>query len=155
MHPDLFSLITSPTVSWNYHILISARSGWFFRLGLSPVRGRVLQSPLHRHLIEGDRLSILHLDGRRQEGESVGVGRSSRQRDQGRGWPLLQLGFIQAEREKMRVSYGCWWDLNVGEMLTEIVLEAKISNNFLSSYQWIYVESLQVKRHWRAERNWG
>lgn len=32
MHPDLFSLITLPTVSWNYHILISARSGWFFRL---------------------------------------------------------------------------------------------------------------------------
>lgn len=61
----------------------------------SPIRGGVLQSPLHRCLIKGDRLSVLHLDGRRLEGEGVWVWRSSCQRYQGRRRPLLQLSFIR------------------------------------------------------------
>lgn len=62
----------------------------------SPIRGRILQRPLHRHLIESDILSVLQLDGRRAEGEGVGVGGSSCQRDQGWRRALLQLGYAQA-----------------------------------------------------------
>lgn len=62
------------------------------RFHASPVGGRVLQRPLHRRLVEGERRPVLQLDGCGLEGEGVGVGRSAGQRDQGRRRPQLQLG---------------------------------------------------------------
>lgn len=93
--------------------LISAGSNWLFFplqdscLCPSPAGGRVLQGPLHGRLIEGDRLSILNINGCRLEGEGVGVGCSPRQRDQGRRWTLLQLSFRQRQNDSL-ASYNIY-----------------------------------------------
>lgn len=120
--------------------LISAGSNRLFFplqdscLGPSPAGGRVLQSPFHGRLIEGDRLSILNLNGCRLEGEGVGVGRSPRQRDQGRRRTLLQLSFMQRQND---ASYNTSCMLTVRfESLTVLCKHT----------------SLQVKRGLKAKR---
>lgn len=77
--------------------------------GLSPIRSRVLQGPLHGHLIESNIASILQLNGGWLEGERVGVGGSSCQRDEGWRRALLQLGFVQVGCETQERQHKQRW----------------------------------------------
>lgn len=73
--------------------------------GLLPTGSRVLQGPLHRRFTESNLLPILQLNGGWPEGECVGVGGSSCQRDEGGRRALLQLGFAGLDAKKTRKKH--------------------------------------------------